>query len=71
MLINLKSPILDNTHIVVKKILSDTKVVGDLGIMATIDGKQEFQSQYGNAVVKIADINSTLADIQAALNLQA
>ena len=68
MITELKTAIENGTHIDIHKLLNDEKVVGDIGVYEKDDeGKEVFQSIYGNAVILIADTNSTLEEIQTAL----
>jgi len=68
MTVKLKSKLLNSTHIQITKLLNNTKVIGNLGIMTTDEqGNSVFQSQYGNAVVKITKLNTTLNKIKTAL----
>jgi|GEM_PF-6093063 len=71
MITELKIPIENGTHINIRKILNDEKVVGDIGVYGAAESGdtsvEVFQSVYGNAVIPIADTKSTLEEIQAGL----
>ncbi len=68
MITELKTAIENGTHIDIHELLNDKKVVGDIGkYEKDAEGKEAFQSVYGNAVILIDDTKSTLEEIQTAL----